>query len=89
MLVTTVDPGFIETEGFPQEELDPRFVMRPGRVANVIVGIVRKGKAPEVSVPRWAGAFQVFRVLLPGPYRWGVRTVSRSGIRLMGTAERR
>jgi short-subunit dehydrogenase len=80
ILVTSVNPGLVATEGFPQTAVDPRLVMRPERVANAIVDVLRTGKAPEVSVPRWAGAMQAFRVLTPGPYRWGVRKVSERGI---------
>ena len=78
LLVTTVNPGLVETEGFPQKGTDPRLVMKPERVADVIVGIVRSGKAPEVSIPRWAGALESFRVLTPGPYRWAVGRILKS-----------
>jgi short-subunit dehydrogenase len=80
VLVTAVNPGFVATEGFPQDRMDPRLVMRPERVADAIVDVLRTGKAPEVSIPRWVGAAQAFRVLTPGPYRWGVRKVSEWGI---------
>lgn len=73
VLVTSVNPGLVATEGFPQTGVDARLVMRPERVAKAIVDVVRSGKAPEVSVPRWGGAGQIGRVLFPGPYRWVVR----------------
>lgn len=77
ILVTAVNPGLVVTEGFPQTGLSSRLVMRPERVARVIVDVVRRGRAPEVSIPRWAGAMQIFRVAVPGPYRWGMRRVAR------------
>jgi len=76
ILVTAVNPAFVRTEGFPFERTNPLLVMRPDRVARAIVKVVREGRAPEYSVPRFLGAFQLFRVLTPGPYRWGVRLVT-------------
>jgi short-subunit dehydrogenase len=73
ILVTAVNPAFVRTEGFPFERTNPRLVMRPERIARAIVKVLREGRAPEYSVPRFLGAFQLFRVLAPGPYRWGVR----------------
>lgn len=72
ILVTAVNPGFTRTEGFPQEGIPRPLVMRPERVARVIVDVIRRGRAPEVSVPRALAAAQVFRVLTPPVYRWGV-----------------
>lgn len=79
--VTSVNPGITATEGFPQSHLDPRLVMEPERIARVIVKVVREGRAPEYTVPRWIGPFQAFRVLTPPLYRWGVRTVRKAGLR--------
>jgi short-subunit dehydrogenase len=83
ILVTAVNPGFVATEGFPQTGLDPRLVLSTERVADTIVDVLRRGIAPEISIPRWAGALQAFRLLTPGPYRWGMRKVA--GRRTMGT----
>lgn len=77
ILVTTVNPGFTRTEGFPQDDIPPRLVMSREHVAEVIVDVVRRGRAPEVSVPRALGAAQAFRVLTPPLYRWGVDRVTR------------
>ncbi|MEX1046345.1 MAG: SDR family oxidoreductase [Actinomycetota bacterium] len=77
VLVTSVNPGLVRTEGFPMVGTDPRLVMEPARVARVIVDVVRKDKAPEVSIPRWAGSLETFRILTPGPYRWAVRKILR------------
>jgi short-subunit dehydrogenase len=76
--VTAVNPGLVVTEGFPQTGLPRRFVMPAERVAEAIVRVVHRGIAPEYSVPRWIAPFQVFRVLTPPLYRWGVRQVRRA-----------
>jgi hypothetical protein len=49
--------------------------MGTDRVADAIVKVVREGIAPEYSIPRWIAPLQVFRILTPPLYRWGVRTV--------------
>jgi short-subunit dehydrogenase len=77
--ITSVNPGFVATEGFPQEGLDPRIVMDVDRVADAIVRVVRRDIAPEYSVPRWVASLQAFRVLTPPLYRWGMRRVRRAG----------
>ena len=74
IVVTSVNPGLVETEGFPHDQLkrDPRirpFVMSPDRVANVILDVVRSRRGPEVSIPRWLSPLQAFRVLTPPIYR--------------------
>jgi short-subunit dehydrogenase len=83
ILVTAVNPAYVATEGFPQTGLDPRLVLSTDRVADTIVDVLRRGIAPEISIPRWVGALQAFRLLTPGPYRWGMRKVA--GRRTMGT----
>lgn len=83
ILVTAVNPGFVATEGFPQAGIDPRLVLSTERVASTIVDVLRRGIAPEISIPRWVGALQAFRVLAPGPYRWGMRRIGAR--RTMGT----
>jgi short-subunit dehydrogenase len=76
ILVTVVNPGFVSTEGFPQDDIPRPFLMSADRVARTIEDVVRRGRSPEVSVPRWPAAFQAFRVLTPPLYRWGVRWVT-------------
>ena len=76
--VTAVNPGFVRTEGFPQTEIPKRLVMEPERIAEAIVKVVRDDISPEYAVPRWLSPFQVFRVLTPPLYRWGVRQVRRA-----------
>jgi short-subunit dehydrogenase len=73
-----VNPGLVETEGFPMTEVkrDPvlrRFVMKPERIAREIVRVIRDRKGPEVSIPRWLAAPQAARVLVPPLYRAGLR----------------
>jgi short-subunit dehydrogenase len=76
VLVTSVNPGLSPTEGFPAT--GPSFVrLDPDDVAKLIVDVVRKGTAPEISIPRALAALQVFRVLTPRLYRWGVGTIFR------------
>ena len=54
--VTQLNPGFIRTEGFPQDHLmrSPlrRLVGRPDDVADAVVDVLRRGPR-ERSVPRW------------------------------------
>jgi short-subunit dehydrogenase len=76
LLVTSVNPGYVPTEGFPASGRRGPLVLKPDRIASTIVRVVEKGIAPEISIPRWAGALQVFRVLTPPLYRWGVGIVS-------------
>jgi short-subunit dehydrogenase len=81
ILVTAVNPGFVETEGFPHHDLDPRLVMKPERVAQAVLTVLRQGIAPEMSVPRWMGPLQLFRVATPPLYRWGLKRMARSAVR--------
>jgi short-subunit dehydrogenase len=80
--VHTVLPGFVETEGFPQERvLRSRFFRRsvigPEIVAERLVDAVESGKS-ELFVPRWYRIFALGQALFPGLTR---RLVTRSGYR--------
>ena len=77
ILVTSVNPGFSPTEGFPGAGARRGIRVPPDRVAELIVDVVRHGAAPEVSIPRWASAMQAFRILTPPLYRWGMRRITR------------
>jgi uncharacterized protein len=81
--VTVVNPGLVATESFPHRDAIDRGrrVMEPDRVARVIVDVVRRGKAPEVSIPRWLASFQAVRVLAPPLYRFGLRRATRGSLR--------
>jgi NADP-dependent 3-hydroxy acid dehydrogenase YdfG len=62
VFVTSVNPGFIPTEGFSGE--GPRVLkVTLDQVSAAIVRAVRDGKAPIVDVPRWAG----WAHLVPAP----------------------
>ena len=76
--VTSVNPGFVDTEGFPQGDLPDWAVLKMSSVTDAIVRVVREDIAPEYSVPRWAGPLQLFRVLTPPLYRWGVKRARRA-----------
>ena len=82
--VHTINPGFVETEGFPQRAwLDSRFFRRavvgPERVADAIVDAIEHDRR-EVFVPRWYRAFAVAQALAPGLVaRASARSAKRSG----------
>lgn len=81
--VTTVNPSFTATEAFAQRDVPKALLLSADRVARVIVDVVRRGRGPEISVPRAMGAFQVFRVLTPPLYRFALaRVTPRVGERL-------
>ena len=76
ILVTSVNPGLSPTEAFRPR--GPSFVnLDPDDVAALLLDVVRRDIAPEISMPRSVAALQAFRVLLPPLYRWGVRTIAR------------
>jgi short-subunit dehydrogenase len=77
VLVTAVNPGFVPTEGFPASGRPGLLTLTPERVADAIVKVVRENISPEYSVPRWAAAFQAFRILTPPLYRWGMGVADR------------
>ena len=77
LLVTAVNPAFVETEGFSARGRPRLLTLTPDRVANAIVEVVRDEIAPEHTIPRWAAAFQAFPVLTPPLYRWAMERVAR------------
>jgi NADP-dependent 3-hydroxy acid dehydrogenase YdfG len=81
VLVTVVNPAFAKTERFPSVDVPRPVLIDVDRIARAIENIVRRGRAPEVSVPRYFGAFQAFRVLTPPLYRWGIGAVTRAARR--------
>jgi uncharacterized protein len=70
--VHTVSPGFVHTEGFPQDWLlrgrFRRIVVRPELVAERIVRAVERDQG-EIFVPRWYRAAAIAQAVLPGPFR--------------------
>jgi uncharacterized protein len=80
--VHTINPGFVETEGFPQRTtlrnaLLRRAVIEPEAVADRIVAVLEHDRW-EVFVPRWYRAAALVQALLPG---LAGRLVARSGYR--------
>jgi NAD(P)-dependent dehydrogenase (short-subunit alcohol dehydrogenase family) len=67
--VHTVNPGFVETPGFPQRQRLPgwfsRFVADPPLVVERILDAVDKDKR-EIIVPRWYRPPTWFQALAPG-----------------------
>jgi short-subunit dehydrogenase len=82
--VTAVNPGFVSTEGFPNDQVPRPFVMKADRVASAVATVIERGIAPEYSVPRWISPFQAVRVLTPPLYRAGVRRFSSTELRRHG-----
>jgi short-subunit dehydrogenase len=76
--VTLVEPGYVATEGFPQQELLARpwtrwMVTSDDKMAAGILDAWRRRK-PEAYVPRPYALVPVARALLPGLYRRAVGT---------------
>jgi short-subunit dehydrogenase len=71
--VGLVLPGFVSTEGFPQDDLRKNpmtrwIVSTPEKVADAIVDAGPGGRAERI-VPRGYGLFPVLRILTPGLVR--------------------
>jgi uncharacterized protein len=81
--VHTVNPGPVETVGFPQRDLlrhrlGSRLVLRPEKIADTIVRSVERDRA-EVIVPRYLRMAGAIQALAPG-------TLSRLASRARGRA---
>jgi short-subunit dehydrogenase len=84
--VHTVNPGFVETEGFPQKTtlrspVFRRLIIGPRDVARKVVSAVERDQR-EVFVPRWYRAFAIAQALVPGLV---ARMSRRSGYRADST----
>ena len=70
--VCQLNPGYIETEGFPQEQVKrtplKRVLGKPEDVAEAILVAVQRGEV-ERTVPRFYGAVVSLRHLAPPVYR--------------------
>ena len=70
--VHTINPGFVHTEGFPQDWLlrrrYGRVVVGAEYVADRIVRAIERDRA-EIFVPRWYRAAAIAQALLPGAFR--------------------
>ena len=76
--VHTVKPGFVETEGFPQNRLPrpvQRLVVGPEKIAEHVVDSVERGRG-ETTVPRYYTVAGVLQTLLPNVL---ARVLARSG----------
>jgi len=67
--VHTVNPGFVETPGFPQRTRFGRagraFVVEPPLVAERLLAAVDRGRT-EIVVPRWYRPAAWLQALAPG-----------------------
>jgi len=68
--VHTINPGFVETEGFPQTQLLEHRVLahtvaEPALVARRVIAAVERGTV-ESFVPRWYRPAAVVQALIPG-----------------------
>ena len=80
--VHTVNPGFVETEGFPQRgvlrsRVLERLVVDPPVVAEAVVRAIERDLR-EVYVPRWYRAAAIVQALAPGLV---ARVAGRAGYR--------
>ncbi|MEX2324441.1 MAG: SDR family NAD(P)-dependent oxidoreductase [Nitriliruptoraceae bacterium] len=80
--VAELNPGFIETEGFPQLQIKrtpaARLIGKPGDVARAALQVARTGQA-ERTVPRWYRAFVMIRHTVAPLYRAVAERLSRAG----------
>ena len=68
--VHTVNPGFVDTPGFPQRgrsrnPLWQRIVIEPDDVARRVLEVIANGKV-ETTVPRWYRIASIAQALAPG-----------------------
>lgn len=80
--VCALNPGYIETEGFPQTQVKRgpmgRFVGTPDIIADAVEEVLESGAA-ERTAPRWYGAFVTLRHLAPPVYRAIAGRMERAG----------
>lgn len=70
--VHTINPGFVHTEGFPQDWLMRRrfgrVVVGPDYVAERIIRALKRNRA-EIFVPRWYRVAALAQAFMPGTFR--------------------
>ncbi|MFA9431002.1 SDR family NAD(P)-dependent oxidoreductase [Egicoccus sp. AB-alg2] len=80
--VCQLNPGFIETEGFPQTQVKrtpmARLVGRPEAVADAVVDVLANGRT-ERTVPTFYRAFVALRHLAPPLYFAAAKRLDRAG----------
>jgi uncharacterized protein len=83
VLVTSVNPGLVATEAFPHRDAleRGRKVLSPDRIAELILDVVKRGRAPEVSIPRSVAALQIVRLVAPPLYRFALKRAARGRVR--------
>jgi NAD(P)-dependent dehydrogenase (short-subunit alcohol dehydrogenase family) len=76
--VTQLNPGFIATEGFSQEQVlrtrFARLVGRPDDIADAVVDVIRR-RPRERTAPKWYRAFVIARHVVPGLF-WRLAAVT-------------
>jgi len=80
--VHTVNPGFVETEGFPQSgflemPIIGRLIARPEQIARHVERVIKRNRR-ETFVPRWYRIAPLVQALVPGLVH---RAVSRARYR--------
>ena len=80
--VHTVNPGFVETEGFPQRKalaspIFRRLVIEPDAVASHVSDVLERNRR-ETFVPRWYRLAAIAQAVVPGVV---ARLASRTGYR--------
>ena len=82
--MSSVEPGFIPTEGFPQKNMTQDKVMKHllGTDAQVSAAIrdAIAHRKPQRVVPRWYYLLQLPRVLSPRLYRFGAEKIAESSL---------
>jgi NAD(P)-dependent dehydrogenase (short-subunit alcohol dehydrogenase family) len=82
--MSSVEPGFVPTEGFPQANLvnDPMMKRILGTDADVAAAIMDaiEHRKPLRVVPRWYYALQVPKVLVPPAYRFVLEKVMGTNV---------
>lgn len=80
--VCQLNPGYIETEGFPQEQIKrspmARLIGQPDDVAEAVLEVLRSGRT-ERTVPRWYRGFVAFRHVAAPVYRAVASRMARAG----------
>lgn len=79
--VCQLNPGFIETEGFPQRQIKRSpmapLVGEPDDVADAVLEVLRSGRT-ERTVPRWYRSFVVIRHVAAPLYRAAASRMERA-----------
>jgi NAD(P)-dependent dehydrogenase (short-subunit alcohol dehydrogenase family) len=82
--VHTVNPGFVETPGFPQRGVLPRHVDRvviePAALARHIAGVLRRERPTETMIPRYYRVAPFFQGFMPRTTNRVVRILTETGM---------